>query len=89
MTLSREQIVGKLTDYLEEMFEIPRDAINSDATLFEDLDLDSIDAIDLVVKLQELTGRRIRPEDFKSVRTVGDIVECVETLLTAETVAGE
>jgi acyl carrier protein len=51
------------------------------ARLAEDLDLDSIDAVDLIVKLQELTSRKLNPEEFKSVRTIGDIVERVHELL--------
>jgi len=82
--LSRNDILEKLTDYLEELFEIPRDKVTPEATLFEDLDLDSIDAVDLVVKVQELTGRRIKPEIFKTVRTVGDVVDCVEALLMTD-----
>jgi acyl carrier protein len=45
--------------------------------LFEDLDLDSIDAVDLVVKLQDYTGKKIQVAEFKSARTVGDVVERV------------
>jgi acyl carrier protein len=56
------------------MFEVPSEKITRDARLFEDLDLDSIDAVDLIVKLQELTGRKFKPEEFKSVRTVGDLI---------------
>jgi acyl carrier protein len=84
MMLSREEIFAKLAEYLEELFEIPRDQITPEAKLFEELDLDSIDAVDLVVRLQDLTGRRIKPEEFKSVRTVGDVVDCVERLLSAD-----
>jgi len=63
------------------MFEIPAERINLDARLYEDLDLDSIDAVDLIVKLSELTGRKIKPEAFRSVRTVSDVVICVEATL--------
>lgn len=52
-----------------------------DTHLFEELDLDSIDAVDLAIKLQEMTGKRIKPEEFKSVRTVGDVVAAVHALL--------
>ena len=51
--------------------------------LYEDLDLDSIDAVDLVVKLQQFTSRKFKPEEFRNVRTVGDIVDCVCSLLDA------
>jgi acyl carrier protein len=81
MTLSQDDILAHLRADLEEMFEIPQDRITLDARLYEDLDLDSIDAVDLIVKLSELTGRKIRPEAFKAVRTVGDVVVCVEATL--------
>jgi acyl carrier protein len=79
--LSRDQILSELADYLQELFEISPEKVVPEATLFGDLDLDSIDAVDLVVKLQELTGRRIKPDEFKTVRTVGDVVTCIEELL--------
>jgi len=82
--LRRHEIHEKLSEFLEELFEVPREKVTPEAQLFEDLDLDSIDAVDLVVKLQELTGRRIKPEDFKAVRTVGDVVDCVEALLATD-----
>lgn len=84
--LSRNEILEKLTSLLESLFEIPPEKVTPDTRLFEDLDLDSIDAVDLVVNLQDLTGRRIKPEEFKAVRTVGDVLDCVERLL-AEDVA--
>jgi acyl carrier protein len=82
--LSREAIFEHLREYLDDMFEIPRERVTLDAKLFEELDLDSIDAVDLVVKLQDLTGRRIKPEAFKSVRTVGDVVECVHAMMNTD-----
>jgi len=78
---SHDEIYERLKTYLEEMFEVPPEKISMDARLAEDLDLDSIDAVDLIVKLQEFTSRKLNPEEFKSVRTVGDVVECVHELL--------
>lgn len=79
--LTRDEIFTALSDALEEMFEISPADISLSATLFEDLDLDSIDGVDLVIKLQQLTGKKISPEDFKTVRTVGDIVDQVSALV--------
>ena len=79
--LSREQLYETLSGHLVEMFEVPREKITPVARLYEDLDLDSIDAVDLVVKLQEISGKRIRPDAFKSVRTVDDVIECVHAIL--------
>ena len=81
---NREEIRARLAGYLEEMFEVPPERVVPQAHLFKDLDLDSIDAVDLIVKLQELTGQKVKPEIFKSVRTVDDVVSCVEALLTAK-----
>lgn len=82
--LSRDDILEKLKSLLEDLFEIPPERVSLDTKLFEDLDLDSIDAVDLVVNLQDLTGRRIKPEEFKAVRTVGDVLDCVERLLASD-----
>jgi acyl carrier protein len=81
--LSRDEVYTRLARYLTDMFEVPEEKIRPDARLYEELDLDSIDALDLVVKLQELTGRRISPQDFKTVRTVRDVVDRVSALLHA------
>ena len=81
--MSQDEVYKRLQEYLEELFEIPPERVSRESRLYEDLDLDSIDAVDLVVKLQELTGRRIAPKEFKSVRTVGDVVDRVHDLLVA------
>jgi acyl carrier protein len=80
---SKDEIFATLRSYLHEMFEVPEAKITHEARLFEDLDLDSIDAVDLVVKLQEYTGRRIAPAEFKSVRTVGDVVDKIHAQISA------
>lgn len=78
---SREQIFDKLKSILIEEFEIEEDKIQSETNLFEDLELDSIDAVDLAVKLQGFTQKKISPENFKQIRTINDVVLAVEELL--------
>lgn len=80
---SKEEIYQKLREVLIELFEIEAEKISLDANLYTDLDIDSIDAVDLVIKLKEITGRKIQPEEFKQVRTVGDVVNAVYQLLNA------
>ncbi|WP_417761865.1 acyl carrier protein [Shewanella sp.] len=77
----REQIMQMLSRILQDEFEVPAENITPEASLYEDLDLDSIDAVDLVIKLQQLTGKKIQPESFKSVRTVADVVDAIEQLV--------
>ncbi len=79
--LSREQIFTQLKLELSSLFELPPDKIGLKSRLYDDLDLDSIDAVDLVVRLQELTKKRLKPEQFKAVRTVEDVVDAVEQML--------
>ena len=81
--MTDEQILAKLQTILSESFEIDAERVVPSAKLFEELDLDSIDAVDLAIKLQEMTGKRIKPEDFKTVRSVGDVVGTVKQLLAA------
>lgn len=59
---------------LAENFDIPAESIKPDSLLYEELDLDSLDAIDLAVQLQDTTGIRLRQEELKSLRKVSDIV---------------
>jgi len=81
--MTDEQILEKLKAILAESFEISPERVVPEAKLFTELDLDSIDAVDLAIKLQEMTGKRIKPEDFKTVRSVGDVVSTVKQLLSA------
>jgi acyl carrier protein len=78
---SRDEIFETLRGYLVDMFEVPPENITLDARLYEDLDLDSIDAVDLIVKLQESTQRKFRAEEFKTVRRVSDVIDRVESIL--------
>ena len=81
--MSRDEVSARLSQYLTDMFEVPEHKIRPEARLYEDLDLDSIDAVDLIVKLQDLTGRKVPPAEFKTVRTVSDVVEKVHAMLHA------
>ncbi|MGR8930294.1 MAG: acyl carrier protein [Gammaproteobacteria bacterium] len=77
---TQEEIFATLKQIMSEMFELSPDDIVMEASLGEDLDIDSIDAVDLMVRLREITGKRINPEDFKNARTVRDVVETVHRL---------
>ncbi len=79
---SREEIYHAIVRILVDEFDIAEGDISQEANLYEELDLDSIDAVDLVAKIQELTGKKVRPDQFRSVRTVGDVVGAIESLVT-------
>ena len=75
--LNREQVQEILSKALVELFEIDPSKITLTANLYEDLEIDSIDAIDLIDHIKRETGHRLVADDFRSVRTVGDVVEAV------------
>ena len=81
MKYTREEIYNKLHEILVQEFELDEELVKPEANLFEDLELDSIDAVDLAVKLQFFTNKKISPENFKEIRTVDDVVTAVEELL--------
>ncbi len=79
--MTRDEIYETLKGFLVELFEIPEEQISLAANLADDLDLDSIDAVDLILKLQEFIGRKVSAEQFRSVRTVRDVIDQVNELL--------
>lgn len=80
-TMTREDIFLKLRQVLADSFRLDPAGITLESHLFTDLDLDSIDAVELAIQLQDITGRRVKAEEFKHVRTVNDVVEAVHKML--------
>ena len=74
---TQEEIYLTLRQLMSEMFELDAESITLDANLVEDLDIDSIDAVDLMVRLRDITGNRMNPEDFKNARTIQNVVDTV------------
>ncbi|HVC29443.1 MAG TPA: acyl carrier protein [Gammaproteobacteria bacterium] len=81
--MDNQDIYQTLKNTLVEQFGLDPAKITPEARLSEDLDLDSIDAVDMVLKLQEITGSKVSPGDFKDVRTVADVQNVIEKLLAA------
>jgi acyl carrier protein len=75
--MSKDQLQEWVVQLLAEMFELDAAALTPESNLYADLDIDSIDAVDLAVKLKQLTGKRLQPEVFKTIRTIGDVVDAL------------
>jgi acyl carrier protein len=84
---TKQEIFERLRSVLVELFEIDPQRVTLEAHLYHDLEIDSIDTIDLILKLKDLTGRKIQPEQFRHVRTVGDAVEAIYQLTAGQTAA--
>lgn len=81
---TREQIFAELQNVINQLFEIPKNEITEESHFFDDLHLDSIDAIDLISHLQVMIGERLNPEDFKQIRTVSDVIDVAEKLIQSK-----
>lgn len=75
--MSRDELFVWVADLLAEMFELERAALTPASNLYADLDIDSIDAVDLAVKLKQMTGKRLQPDVFKTIRTIEDVVNAL------------
>jgi acyl carrier protein len=67
----------QLREVLVTEFEIEPELITPDAHLVDDLDIDSIDAVDILARMRELTGKNLEAEALKDIRTVADVVALV------------
>lgn len=85
--MTKDDILQRIAAIMEETFEIEPARVTPQAKLYDDLEIDSIDAVDLIVQLKPLVGRRLDPEAFKSVRTVADVVEALHGMLDNPTPA--
>jgi len=75
---SRDEIFGWVVDVLREEFDFTSEALAMDTHLIDDLDLDSIDAIDMTVRLEELSDISFSDSDLKSMRTIRDVVDLID-----------
>ena len=82
---TRAEVSKKISSTLSDLFEVDPEAISESALLYEDLDIDSIDAVDLIIELKSFTGLVIDPDDFKSVKTIEDVINIVCKLLENDT----
>jgi len=73
----RDSVLERIREILAGSFELEPEAIQLESHLIDDLDLDSIDAIDLAVELEEETGLRLEEQELRQIRRVKDIVDLV------------
>jgi len=85
--MTKDDIFERIVAILHETFEIERERITPQSRLYDDLDVDSIDAVDLIVQLRPMVGKRLQPEAFKSVRTVQEVVDALHGLVNDPTPA--
>ena len=85
--MTKDDIYQRIVQILQETFDIEAQRITPASKLYDDLDIDSIDAVDLIVQLKPLAGKRLNAEAFKSVRTIQDVVDALHALVHAQSVS--
>lgn len=78
--MGKDELYLWVVDLLAEMFELDKSTMTLQSNLYADLDIDSIDAVDLAVKLKQMTGKRLQPEVFKTIRTISDVIDALSDL---------
>jgi acyl carrier protein len=78
--MNQEEALLKIREIFAKNFSIKPEGVMPTSKLYEELSLDSLDAVDLVLELQDLTGKKIKPEVFKGVRTVQDVIMIIVSL---------
>jgi acyl carrier protein len=79
---SREEIFQTVRTALIELFELDAPRVVPEARFDDDLEIDSIDAVDLVDHLSRIFDRRVSPRDFRAVRTVQDLIDAIDRIQT-------
>ena len=82
--MTKDTVFEQLKEILSSEFELEPASITPQAKLYEDLELDSIDAVDLIVKMKERIPGKMDPELFKTVRTVQDLVDVLFSLVQTQ-----
>ena len=78
--MNNDEMYSRIKDILVEQFEVDESTVTLQANLYDELQLDSIDAVDLLVQLKVMTGKKISPEAFKEVRTIGNVLDALAEL---------
>jgi acyl carrier protein len=78
--MSKDELFVWIVDLLADMFELDKASLTLESNLYADLDIDSIDAVDLAVRLKQMTGLRLQPDVFKQIRTIGDVIDALSNL---------
>ena len=81
--MTHDEILARVAAVLEQIFDIAPEQITLDARLYDDLDIDSIDAVDLLVRLKPLLNQPVKPDQFRSVKTIRDVVQTLAQLIDA------
>ena len=74
-------VLEKLKEIIAEQFGIDQDASGEDTDIVADLGADSLDIVEMMMALEEEYGVTIEDSKMADLKTVGDVVACVEGMI--------
>ena len=77
--MTRQEIEEKVRAFLIDDLEIDEEKISDDATLREDMGIDSLDFVDIVVIVEKNFGFKIKPEEMTGVTTLRQFCDYIES----------
>ncbi len=78
---TKTEILREIQLMFKELFDLDEAKVQPSARLIEDLELDSLDAIDLAVKVEEMTGLAFDEQKIRELRTIDDVLAAIDNLL--------
>ena len=81
MNYTEDTIYSQLKQIMDKLFEVDASDIVANARLYEDLDIDSIDAVNMIIELRRITGKQIPAERYREAKTVADVVSVTVDVL--------
>ena len=71
--MEKAEVIEKINHTFIENFEIEPERLTKETKLFEDLELDSLDAVDMIVHMEQNLGIKVDIQKFSTVRTLDDV----------------
>ena len=81
---SHAEILREIQAMMKELFELEADRVQPESRLIEDLELDSLDAIDLAVKVEEKTGLAFDEAKIRQLRTIEDVIVAIQAIVATQ-----
>lgn len=79
MKFSREKIFNEIASMIAKVMKIPKDQINDDTSLQDDLGIDSVDIWDIIASVQKKFKVKVAVEEIQDMKVVGDICKALES----------
>lgn len=86
LSMTKNQLIAEVNDVMIEDFELKKDDLKPEARLSEDLQLDSLDAMNMLVYLEDRINIQVDLEKFKSASTLNDIYSIIHEVVSLQTI---